>query len=137
MEKLGESPINYWSDLFIVCMVLLWIVGIVIMIGMAIYMSLMYQDTSLWTNVAELIGAPVTAGGALWMIKNGVQHAIVNRTGKECKYDFPKVYAPDDGMERETDDSKHLVSKDSEVQETETVNEEELDDPVYTEEDFF
>ena len=108
IEKLGNSPINYFSDLFIVFMVILWIFGIIVMMGMAGYMTIIYQDTTLWQNVTELIVAPVTAGGALWMIKNGVQHAIASNRGSHCDFDFPKVYPPDDGIEREVSEVEQL-----------------------------
>lgn len=107
-EKLGNSPINYFSDLFIAFMVILWIFGIAIMSIMATYMTVVYQDTSIWTYVTELIVAPVTAGGAIWMIKNGVQHAIANGSGKKCDYDFPKVNPPDDSLEREVSEAEQL-----------------------------
>lgn len=111
IEKLGNSPINYFSDLFIAFMVILWIFGIAIMTIMATFMTIKYQDTSMWVYVTELIVAPVTAGGTLWMIKNGVQHAIANKNGQKCDYDFPKVYPPDDSLEREISEADSFGSE--------------------------
>lgn len=119
-EKLGSSPINYFSDLFIVFMVVLWIFGIVVMMGMASFMTVVYQDTSLWQYVTELIVAPVTAGGALWMIKNGVQHAIAGHRGKKCDFDFPQVAPPDDGTEREISEVEQ-ISNDNKYVDPDTI----------------
>ncbi|MCD7858005.1 MAG: hypothetical protein LUG55_09455 [Clostridiales bacterium] len=100
---LRESPINYMSDLFIVAMVLSWIIVIFIMVVMAIWATVNLADTSVWCYVQELTGVPLTAGGAIWMVKNGVQHAIANNKGKQAHMDFPAVNADgeDDGIEKE------------------------------------
>lgn len=34
---------------------------------------------------------PLSSGGAIWMIKNGVQHAIANNKGEKCEADFAMV----------------------------------------------
>jgi hypothetical protein len=59
-------------------------------------------DTSMWNYVATTVAIPLSAGGALWMIKNAVQHAIMNKQGKQCNPDFPTVNADgeDDGIEK-------------------------------------
>ncbi|MCD7751573.1 MAG: hypothetical protein LUI10_07530 [Lachnospiraceae bacterium] len=103
VQALNESPINYMSDLFIVAMVLSWIIVILIMVIMAIWATIVLGDTSVWCYVQELTGVPLTAGGAIWMVKNGVQHAIANNKGKQAHMDFPAVNADgeDDGLERE------------------------------------
>lgn len=99
---LRDSPINYMSDLFIVAMVLSWIVVIFIMVIMAIWATINLSDTSIWCYVQELTGIPLTAGGAIWMVKNGVQHAIANSNGKQAHMDFPAVNADgeSDGIEK-------------------------------------
>lgn len=86
-----KSPINYFSDLFVAAMVVAWIVVLAIMIAVAWYATLKLEDTSIWAYVWELTGIPLTAGGAIWMIKNTVQHSIANQSGKEVPYDFPAV----------------------------------------------
>jgi hypothetical protein len=107
LKKLRDSPINYFSDLFIAAMVLTWIIASVLMIMAAIMVTaegiiLSFQtqtncfDASIWSYVAEIVGVPLTAGGALWMIKNAVQHAIMNKQGKQCKTDFPPVDTGDE-----------------------------------------
>lgn len=100
-EKLNKSPINYFSDLFIVAMVLAWIIECVIMTTMAIYSTVVFNDTSMWSDVGVLVGLPLTAGGAIWMIKNSVQHAIAYKQGKRACMDFPAVNAEgqNDGIE--------------------------------------
>ena len=91
IEKLKKSPINYFSDLFIVAMVVLWIVTTIVMIVVAIFATVVYADTYMWSDVANLVAIPLSCGGAIWMIKNSVQHAIMNNQGKECPQDFPAV----------------------------------------------
>ncbi|MCD8038861.1 MAG: hypothetical protein LUE96_07250 [Lachnospiraceae bacterium] len=102
LEKaLDNSFINYFSDLFIVCMVAGWIAVLLIMTGFAAYATIVLGDTSMWSDVGTLVAVPLSAGGAIWMVKNSVQHAIANRDGKEAKPDFPKVNADgeDEGKE--------------------------------------
>lgn len=112
MEKLKKSPINYFSDLFVVAMVVAWIVVIIIMVAAAIYAMVRFEDTSIWCEVGSLVAMPLSCGGAIWMVKNTVQHAIMNKQGKECPMDFPAVDASEsiDGqeepMEVEEDDSE-------------------------------
>lgn len=100
-RKLAKSPINYFSDLFIVAMVVAWIVAIVVMTVMAVYATVVFQDTSVWSEVGTLVAVPLTAGGAIWMVKNSVQHAIAYNRGERAKMDFPAVEAngQDDGYE--------------------------------------
>ncbi len=104
-KALGNSFINYFSDLFIVCMVSGWILVLLIMICFAAYATVILGDTSMWSDVGTLVAVPLSAGGAIWMVKNSVQHAIANRDGKEAKMDFPKVCADgeDDGKEETFD----------------------------------
>ena len=87
-HKQKQNIIKYFSDLFIMLMVISWIVVDAIMVVMAIYATVVFQDTSIWGHVEVLTAAPLTAGGAIWMIKNGVQHAIMNSKGRECPSDF-------------------------------------------------
>lgn len=102
VKKLCESPINYFSDLFVSAMVVIWILSLIIMTIIAIAVTtlsvaLSFQtqvnciDTSMWNYVATTVAIPLSAGGALWMIKNAVQHAIMNKQGKQCSPDFPPV----------------------------------------------
>ena len=101
-KALDKSPINYFSDLFIVAMVLAWIIVLIIMIGMAIYTTINYNDTMMWSDIANLVGIPLSCGGATWMIKNSVQHAIANNRGERAHMDFPAVNADgeQDGIEQ-------------------------------------
>ena len=100
-DKLRKSPINYFSDLFIVAMVVAWMIVLIIMIVAAIYTTIVLQDTSIWSEVGSLVAVPLSCGGAIWMIKNSVQHAIANNRGEKASMDFPKVNADgeDDGIE--------------------------------------
>lgn len=103
LTKLKKSPINYFSDLFIVAMVVMWIIdnvyesiiativtisSIVISheMGMACY------DTSMWSSIGANVAIPLSCGGAIWMVKNSVQHAISNYKGRDATPDFPAVY---------------------------------------------
>lgn len=100
-NAIRKSPINYFSDLFVFAMVIAWIVVGAIMTVSAIYSMIFLQDNSVWSDVCSLIGGPVSAGGAIWMLKNSVQHAIMNYKGKTCPTDFPAVNAEgqDEGNE--------------------------------------
>ena len=89
--SLQESPIKYFSDLFIVAMVLVWIFTIIAMIAMGIYSTIAHADNSIWTDLGALVAVPLSAGGAIWMIKNSVQHAILNKRGIEAPADFAAV----------------------------------------------
>lgn len=101
-NNLRKSPINFFSDLFIVTMVLLWIAdniyeSIIASVVTISSIILSFQtgvvsiDTSMWSAIGSNIGAPLIAGGGIWMIKNGVQHALMNSKGKECPHDFPAI----------------------------------------------
>lgn len=101
-QKLDKSPINYYSDLFIVAMVLLWIFDNVYqsLIASAVTISSIIQsfqtgmvqyDTSMWSSIGNNVAIPLSCGGAIWMIKNSVQHAIANSKGKRAFEDFPAV----------------------------------------------
>lgn len=66
------------------------------------YATFALSDVSMWSEVANLTAIPLSCGGAIWMIKNSVQHAIANSHGKHAPMDFPKVNADgeDDGTEK-------------------------------------
>jgi hypothetical protein len=91
IDKIKKSPINYFSDLFVSCMVVAWLFTLFIMIVMAIFATVKLEDPSIWSNIENLVTVPLSAGGAIWMIKCSVQHAIANSKGKNAKMDFPKV----------------------------------------------
>lgn len=101
-EKLGRSPINYYSDLFIVAMVLMWIVdniyeSIIATIVTISSVILSHEtgtscyDTTMWASIGTNVAVPLSCGGAVWMVKNSVQHAISYYKGKEAVKDFPAV----------------------------------------------
>ena len=117
ITKLRKSPINYFSDLFIVSMVLMWIVdnvyqSIVASIVTISSIVLSHQigiacyDTSMWASIGTNVAIPLSCGGAIWMVKNAVQHAISNAKGKRAHMDFPAVYA--DGMNEEIEIEKEM-----------------------------
>lgn len=102
-KKLKESPINYFSDLFITAMVVMWIVDNVYqaIIASAVTISsimLSYStgmncyDTSMWSSIGSNVALPLSCGGAIWMIKNSIQHAISNYKGHQAKEDFPAAH---------------------------------------------
>lgn len=103
IDKLRESPINYFSDLFITAMVLMWIVDniyqsviatVVTISSVALSHStgINCYDTSMWTSIGSNVAIPLSCGGAIWMIKNSVQHAISNYRGKRAHQDFPAIH---------------------------------------------
>lgn len=102
-SKLKESPINYFSDLFIVAMVVMWILdncyqAVIATIVTLSSVMLSYQtgtimfDTSMWASIGTNVALPLSCGGAIWMIKNSIQHAISNYRGKDATKDFPAVH---------------------------------------------
>lgn len=102
-NSLGKSPINYFSDLFIAFMVVAWICVVVVMVIMAMYSTIIYADNSIWCEIGTLVSVPLSCGGAIWMIKNSVQHAIASSRGEQVKADFPAVDASEEiiGPEKE------------------------------------
>ena len=110
VNKLRKSPINYFSDLFIVSMVVMWIADNVYqaVIASAVTISsivlshntgMSCYDTSMWSSIGTNVAIPLSCGGAIWMIKNAIQHAISNSKGKRAYMDFPAVYP--EGMNEE------------------------------------
>jgi hypothetical protein len=102
-NKIRKSPINYFSDLFITAMVLMWIVDniyqSIIATGVTISSIILSiktgsncYDTSMWTSIGNNVAIPLSCGGAIWMVKNAVQHAISNYKGKQALQDFPAVH---------------------------------------------
>lgn len=103
LTKIRRSPINYFSDLFIIAMVSLWIFDCIYesIIASVVTISsifLSYKvgancfDTSMWSSIGSNVSLPLSVGGALWMTKNAVQHAIRNRRGENAPEDFPAVH---------------------------------------------
>lgn len=101
--KLRESPINYFSDLFIVAMVCLWIADNVYqtIIASAVTISSIIlsvqtgascYDTSMWASIGMNVAVPLSCGGGIWMIKNSIQHAISYSKGKRACMDFPAAH---------------------------------------------
>lgn len=102
-DKIRKSPINYFSDLFIVAMVLMWIVDNVYQSIIATIVTISSivlssqvgtncYDTSMWASIGANVAIPLSCGGGIWMIKNSIQHAISNYKGKQVKEDFPAVH---------------------------------------------
>ena len=103
ITKLKRSPIKYFSDLFIVAMVLMWIVDNVYQSIIATIVTISSiivshqtgigsYDTSMWASIGTNVSIPLSCGGAIWMIKNSIQHAIANNKGKDATEDFPAVH---------------------------------------------
>lgn len=114
---LDKSPINYFSDLFVVTMVLAWIAALIIMIAIAVYATLHFGDTTMWSDVTNLVTVPLSCGGAIWMVKNSVQHAIAYKRGERARMDFPAVNAEgqDDGIEQALEKAVNSTESDGAV----------------------
>ena len=117
VTKLKQSPINYFSDLFIVAMVLLWIfdclyesiIASIVTISSIILSNqtgVNCYDTSMWSSIGTNVAVPLSCGGAIWMIKNSIQHAISNYRGKRAHEDFPAVHLEGEGEEIEIEKSE-------------------------------
>lgn len=117
IDKLKRSPINYFSDLFIVAMVCLWIFDCVYQSAIATVVTISSIilsnqvgmncfDTSMWSSIGTNVAIPLASGGAIWMIKNSIQHSIANRKGKRAQEDFPAVHpeGENDTIELEQDE---------------------------------
>lgn len=112
VSRLRDSPIKYFSDLFIVAMVVMWIVdnvyqSIVATIVTISSIILSHEtamacyDTSMWGSIGVNVAIPLSCGGAVWMIKNSIQHAISNRQGKRAHEDFPAIHPEGENEEIE------------------------------------
>lgn len=119
LDKLRRSPINYFSDLFIVSMVLMWIVDNVYqsIIATAVTVSsiilsaqtgINQYDTSMWSSIGTSVAIPLSCGGAIWMIKNSIQHAIANHRGKRAHEDFPAIHPDNEYEEIETEQEMEI-----------------------------
>lgn len=120
LSKLKRSPINYFSDLFIVAMVLMWIAdncyqAIVATIVTISSIVLSHQtgvgtyDTSMWASIGTNVALPLSCGGAIWMIKNSIQHAISNYRGKDAKEDFPAIHPENEYEEIELEQETEII----------------------------
>lgn len=112
IEKIRKSPINYFSDLFIVAMVLMWIIDNIyqsIVASIVTISSVILSaktgvncyDTTMWASIGNNVAIPLSCGGAIWMVKNAVQHAISNSKGKRAHEDFPAVHPEGENEEIE------------------------------------
>ena len=101
-STLCNSKINYFSDLFVAAMVVLWIFDNVYetLMASAVTISSIFLsfeagynniDTSMWSSIGSNIAIPLSCGGGIWMIKNAVQHAIANNKGERAHMDFPST----------------------------------------------
>ena len=121
IEKLRKSPINYFSDLFVVASVSLWIadwayesvIASIVTISSIVLShatGVNCYDTSMWGAIGSNVAIPLSCGGAIWMIKNSVQHAISNHRGKQAKPDFPAVHpeGEDEEIELEEETNNEL-----------------------------
>lgn len=121
IDKLRNSPINYFSDLFIVSMVVMWIADNVYqsVVATTITVSsiiLSHQtgiscyDTSMWASIGTNVAVPLSCGGAIWMVKNSVQHAISNYKGKQAAKDFPAVHPDGEHEEIELEEGGDSIN---------------------------
>jgi len=115
LAKLKRSPINYFSDLFIVAMVSLWIFDCVYQSVIATTVTISSiilsnqtgmncYDTSMWASIGSNVAIPLSCGGAIWMVKNSIQHAISNHRGERAHEDFPAVHPEGEYEEIETEE---------------------------------
>lgn len=119
ISKLNKSPINYFSDLFIVSMVMMWIIdnvyeSVIATIVTISSIVLSYQtdtmciDTTMWSSIGSNVAMPLSCGGAIWMIKNSIQHAISNHRGERAHEDFPAVHPEGEDEEIEIEERSDL-----------------------------
>lgn len=122
IKRLKESPINYFSDLFITAMVTMWIFDNVyqsIVASTVTISSIILShstgtncyDTSMWSSIGTNVAIPLSCGGAIWMIKNSIQHAISNYKGKQAKEDFPAAHPDGEYEEIELEQEMDGISE--------------------------
>lgn len=119
LDKLRRSPINYFSDLFIVSMVVMWIVDNIYQsiiasavtissIILSAQMGTNLYDTSMWASIGTNVAIPLSCGGAIWMVKNSIQHAISNHRGERAHEDFPAIHPEGEGEEIEIEQEMEI-----------------------------
>lgn len=119
VDKIRKSPINYFSDLFIVAMVLMWIVdnlyqsvvATIVTVSSVVLSSqtgMNCYDTSMWASIGTNVAIPLSCGGAIWMVKNSIQHAISNRKGEQAKEDFPAIHPEGEDEEIEIEEEMEV-----------------------------
>lgn len=139
VNKLKKSPINYFSDLFIIAMVLMWIVDNVYQSVIATIVTLssvklsidtgaMLFDTSMWSSIGTNVAIPLSCGGAIWMVKNSVQHAIAYTKGKRAHEDFPAVDGASNYDMRSEEPMMFEDSSDTNIQTEEIINDQSSND---------
>lgn len=117
--RLRRSPINYFSDLFIAAMVSLWIfdciyesiIATIVTISsviLSIQTGVNCFDTSMWSSIGTNVAIPLSCGGAIWMIKNSIQHAISNYRGKRAHEDFPAAHPDGESEEIELEQEMEI-----------------------------
>ena len=88
-------------------MVILWIADIVYetivatsvtiaSVILSFQTGISYIDTSMWSSIGNNVAIPLAGGGAVWLVKCGVQHAIANKNNRQAHMDFPKVDGAED-----------------------------------------
>ena len=118
-DRIRKSPIKYFSDLFITAMVVMWIVDNVYQSIVATIVTLgsvilSYKtgmncfDTSMWSSIGTNVAIPLSCGGAVWMVKNSIQHAISNYRGKRAHQDFPAIYPEGENEEIEIEEPMNV-----------------------------
>lgn len=97
---LKKSPINYFSDLFIVFVAVFWMcftiaittISIIVTVQ-SMNMSWTFEqiaiDTTLWAITATNVVAPVVATVITWMLKNKKQWEETIKQGDVPEMDFP------------------------------------------------
>lgn len=122
IAKLNRSPINYFSDLFIVAMVSMWVIdniyqSVIASVVTVSSIILSHQtgvncyDTSMWTSIGTNVAIPLSCGGAIWMVKNSVQHAINNYRGRDATKDFAAVHPENESEEIEIEEEMIIEQK--------------------------
>lgn len=101
-NRLDKSPIDYFSDLFIVAMVAYWMIDIAweSLIATAVTISsifLSFQagynciDTTMWSSIGSNATLPLSIGGGVWLLKCGFQHVMAASKDTVCDPDFPDI----------------------------------------------
>ena len=122
IDRIRNSPINYFSDLFIVAMVSMWIldnvyqsiIATIVTISSVILSNqtgMSVYDTSMWSSIGSNVSMPLSCGGAIWMIKNSIQHAISNYKGKRAPKDFPAIHPDGEYDEIEIEQEMYVESQ--------------------------
>ncbi len=87
VQALRKSPINYFSDLFIVVVVAAWFAIIAVMVLVGIFLP-DRADATIWSSIEGMVTVPLSGGVTAWMLKNAAAHNNASKRGEVAAMDL-------------------------------------------------